>query len=472
MLMQARGGPDGGAASDIIDTVIILGGSGDLATRYLLPAAAELLDAGLLPERIRFVAVDQAELDDAAYREQVSGALRKHAGGSSERARDTLCTQLHYRTGSATDAGDLRRVLAGSAASEGPVAVYLALPNALFQATIEALAEAGLPTGSRLAVEKPFGVDLADARQLNALIRQDLHEDHVFRVDHVMAERSVLSVLGLRFANRVLEPAWSAEHIESVDIVWDETIALEGRAGYYDHAGALRDMIQNHLLQILAVVAMEAPSALDERELRDRKAELFRAVRAPGADEMPVRSRRARYAAGQSPSGHAVPAYVDEPDVDPARMTETYAEVTFIIDTPRWDGVPFTLRTGKAMAADRREIVVRFRPSEHDLFGTAGPSVLRLSLAPDAASMELNLNGADDPSEPRRRNLSATIEQPRLSPYSLVLREVFEGDPTLAVRGDEAEECWRIVEPVLAAWAAGEVPLEEYPAGSGGPTAR
>jgi len=456
--------------SPAVNTLLILGGHGDLATRYLLPAAAELIDAGLFPARLRIVAVDRAEIDTADYRDHVVAELRQHAPHLPERTRAELCSRLDYRPGSATEAGDLRAAVAGL---DGAIAVYLALPNAVFHDTIASLGEVGLPPGSRLVVEKPFGVDQADAQQLNALIRQEFSEDHVFRIDHVLGEQIVLDVLGLRFGNRLFESAWTAEHIESVDIVFDETIALEGRAGYYDHAGALRDMIQNHLLQMLAVVAMEPPTELNERELRDRKADVLRAVRPPEPARMREASRRARYSAGRSPDGSAVPAYVDEPDVDADRATETYAEVTFSIHNVRWAGVPFRLRTGKALGADRREIVVRFRPPNHQPFDNRGAvEQLRFTMGPDSIRFDVNLNGAGDPAELQSQAFVADVGEQRLPSYSRLLREVVAGDTTLSVRGDEAEECWRIVEPVLAAWTAGEVPLEEYPAGSDGPGAR
>ncbi|PSL01517.1 glucose-6-phosphate 1-dehydrogenase [Haloactinopolyspora alba] len=455
------------AASTPVDTIVVLGGCGDLAMRYLLPAAAELVAADRFPDGGSIIAVDRDALDDGAYRRTAATELAEHAAEVPADARDELCRRLRYRRGSATEPDDVRAAIP---AETGPVAVYLALPNTLFQSAIEALSRVELPTGSRLAVEKPFGVDRADAAGLNALIGREFREDQVFRVDHVLAERTVLGLLGFRFANRVFEPVWNAGNVDAVDIVWDETVALEGRAGYYDRAGALRDMIQNHLLQILAMVAMEPPSGLDERQLRDRRAELFRAVRPPEPGQMRTRSRRARYTAGGWPSGESVPAYVDEPDVDASRGTETFAEVTFTVDNTRWRGVPFRVRTGKALGADRREVVVRFRPAEPALFGPrTPPTVLRLSLAPDAIRMEVNTNGGDAPGDPRRRTLTAELDEPGPGPYSLVLRALIDGDPGLTVRGDEAEECWRIVEPVLAAWSDGAVPMEEYPAGSAGP---
>jgi glucose-6-phosphate 1-dehydrogenase len=295
-------------------------------------------------------------------------------------------------------------------------------------------------------------------------------EDSVFRVDHFLAKQTVVNLLGLRFANRVFEPLWSAAHVASVDIVFDETLGLEGRAAYYDKAGALRDMLQNHLLQVLALVVMEPPTSLRARDLRDRKVDALRAVQ-PAGDPAQT-SRRGRYVAG-SVAGRALPSYADEEGVDPSRQTETFAELELRVDNWRWAGVPFRLRSGKAMSADRSEVVLTFRPVPHLPFATDGapvpPNELRLSLKPDRVALSLNVNGPGDPFDLETADLALQLPDRELTPYALLLADVFERDPSLSIRGDEAEESWRIVEPVLAAWADGRVPLEEYVAGSDGP---
>ena len=321
-----------------------------------------------------------------------------------------------------------------------------------------------------IAVEKPFGRDQADARELNAVLHQLVPEERVFRTDHFLATQTVLNILGLRFANRLFEPVWNAGHIERVEIVFDETLGLEGRAGYYDTAGALRDMLQNHLLQQLALVAMEPPTAIDGVSLAARKADVLRAVRSPA--DMRRDTVRARYTAG-TVAGRELPDYTSEQGVDPARGTETYAEYTVTVDNWRWAGVPFRLRTGKALGTDRQEIAVWFKPVPHLAFGSGQPEpdVLRLQFEPDHISLELNLNGADDPFELERRTLDIGLPPAPLSAYGLLLAEMLTGERTLSISDVEAEESWRIVEPILAAWTAGEVPLLEYPAGSAGPEA-
>jgi glucose-6-phosphate 1-dehydrogenase len=449
-------------------TLVLLGATGDLAARYLLPALARLHTLGLLPERFSVVGVGREDEGDDDFRARARAALREHAPQLPERDCEELVARLRYAAADVTAREDLGAVLGGV---DGSVVVYLALPHTLFAPVITTLGEIGLPPGSRLVVEKPFGTDLAGARRLNRLVGDLLPEDAVFRVDHFLAMQTVLNLLGLRFANRILEPVWNARHVEQVDIVFDETLGLEGRAAYYDRAGALRDMLQNHLLQLLCLVAMEPPTSLGERDLRDRKHDVLRAVRSLGPQEVALATVRARYTAGRV-GDRELPAYVDEDGVDPARGTETFASVRLHVDNWRWAGVPFVLRSGKALARDRQEIVVTFRPVPHLPFGDGPvtPDVLRLGLDPDRIAVEVNLNGEGDPFRLERAELVTDLAPAQLPPYSQLLAATLAGDPRLSIRGDEAEESWRIVEPILDAWGEGAVPMREYPAGSDGPT--
>jgi glucose-6-phosphate 1-dehydrogenase len=452
-------------------TFVVLGGRGDLTGRLLLPGLAELEDAGQLGEGFAVLAVGRKDWGDEEYRSWARDRLAEHAARVPEESRGRLVSRLAYVPGDVTSAEDLRRAL--DRAGGTPV-VYLALPNTVFLPTLEALTDVGLPEGAAVAVEKPFGVDRADARRLNEVLHRLLPEDAIFRTDHFLAMQTVLNLLGLRFANRLFEPVWNAGHVERVDIVFDETLGLEGRAGYYDRAGALRDMLQNHLLQVLAVTAMEPPAAVDARSLAARKSDVLRAVRPPS--DMARDTVRARYTAGRV-GDRELPDYTAEEGVDADRGTETYAEYTVTIDNWRWAGVPFRLRSGKALGADRHEIVLTFRPVPHLPFGAGGdgegphvePGVLRLRLEPDGLALELNLNGAGDPFELERRTLDVELPARRLSAYGLLLGEMLAGNSALSISDVEAEESWRIVEPILAAWASGEVPLREYPAGSEGP---
>ncbi|MGY1724825.1 glucose-6-phosphate dehydrogenase [Blastococcus sp. SYSU DS0533] len=451
---------------------VILGGTGDLTGRLLLPGLAELVAAGVLTDPAGLVAVSREGWTDEEYRGWARNRLAEHAAHVPEEARERLVGGLGYRQGDVTVPADLR---AGLERAGGVPVVYLALPNTVFLPTLEALTEVELPEGAVVAVEKPFGRNLADARKLNEVLHRLVPEEQVFRTDHFLALQTVLNILGLRFANRVFEPVWNAQHVEQVEIVFDETLGLEGRAGYYDTAGALRDMLQNHLLQVLAVVAMEPPAALDARSLAARKADVLRAVRSP--DDPRRETVRARYTAGRV-GERELPDYTSEPGVHADRGTETYAAYTVQVDNWRWAGVPFRLRSGKALGADRHEIVLRFRPVPHLAFGRdegegqPEPDLLRLRLDPDAISLEVNLNGAGDPFDLKRRTLAAELPPPALSAYGLLLKGLLAGESALGISDVEAEESWRIVEPVLAAWAADEVPLQEYPAGSAGPEPR
>jgi glucose-6-phosphate 1-dehydrogenase len=283
---------------------------------------------------------------------------------------------------------------------------------------------------------------------------------------------TVQNMLGARLANRVLEPIWNSTHITDVDIVWDETLALEGRAGYYDGVGALKDMVQNHLLQLLCLVAMEPPISLGERDLRDRKMDVLRSVRPLTDADVVARTRRGRYLAGRI-GDRAVPAYADEEGVDPAHRTETFAEVVLELDNWRWPGTIFRLRTGKALRRDRKEVAVRFRPVPHLPFGHTGdelPNVLRFGLEPEDVTLHLNGLGAHAHSLVPL-TLTTRLDPPELPAYGRLLLDVLTGNAALSIRGDEAEEAWRVVAPVLTAWSNDLVPLQEYPAGSDGPGA-
>lgn len=446
---------------DAATTLVIFGATGDLTARLLLPALGQLL-AAEPDRRVRIVGAGTEDWADDELKEVVRTSF---TASQAEDAADRV--DVEYHRADITEAADLKTLLKGL---DGQVAVYFAVPPAVAAAACDALTPDIIPDGAVLVLEKPFGTNEQGAHALNARLSELVPEKQVFRVDHFLGKSTTLNLLGARFANRLLEPLWSAENIESVTIVYDEKLGLEGRAGYYDRAGALVDMIQSHLLQVLAVLAMEQPATLDETDFREATSAVLRATRVMD-DDPAASSRRARYTAG-AVDGADKPSYVDEPGVDPARATETLAEATFEVRNARWAGVPFTLRSGKALSDPAREVVVRFKAVRHvpvGLTGRAEGAILRFSLGPDRMSLELNLNGADDPFVLERATLSADLGAGQLLAYAEVLSGILDADPMLSVRDDAAEQCWRIVQPVLDAWSRGEVPLDEYAAGSRGP---
>ena len=435
-----------------ISKLVLLGASGDLAGRFVLPALAALREAGALPDDFTIVGAARQGWDDEAFRRHAAERIAEHGAQVSAAARDALVRSLRYQDFDLEDPATLAPLL------EEPAAIYLALPGTVFSTAVRALGEVGLPPGSRIAVEKPFGDDLASARALDADLERavgDAGEEAIFRVDHVLGMTTVHDLIAMRVHGSVFEPLWSGEHIERVELRWDETIGLEGRASFYDQTGALKDVVQNHVLQLLALLAMEPPAGL-EVDLPARKLEVLRATRA-------LASRRARYTAGTlaeegGAQGQRVPDYTAEEKVDPARCTETFAELTLEVGTARWAGTRFVIRAGKALRERRKDIVIRFRDRARSelRMGIDGPEDLSGARA-----------GADAP-----RVLRAPPPPSKLPAYARVLRDLLSRRCTLSVRGDEAEASWRVVEPVMRAWAAGAVPLEEYAAGSDGPPRR
>lgn len=443
-------------------TLIILGASGDLTSRLLLPALGQLLTRE--PGRsVRLHGAGMEDWTDEHWREVVKKSF------STTDADDAFAAiaETTYSRADITRADDLQKLLDDA---EGRPALYFAVPPAVAEKSCLALGDVTIPEGTVLALEKPFGTDEASAHRLNQQLATLVPEDQVFRIDHFLGRSTVLNLLGVRFANRLIESVWSADDIASIRIDFPEALGLEGRAGYYDAAGALVDMIQSHLLQVMAFVTMEPPSSLDQLDLRDATSAVLRATHVWNDDPV-ASSRRARYTAGDVGERH-FSSYVDEPGVDPARDTETLAEMTVEVRTARWQGVPILLRSGKALGAGDPAVTVTFKPVRHlpgGFVGESEPSVLVFSLGPDTMSLGLNVNGADDPLELERVTLAADLGDGALKAYGEVLSGILDGDAMLAVRGDAAEQCWRIVQPVIDAWRANEVPLDEYPAGTAGP---
>jgi glucose-6-phosphate 1-dehydrogenase len=448
-----------------IGTLLLLGASGDLSGRLLLPALGQLLDREESRRGVVLVGAASEDWQANDWQERVRTSFSD--GKVSDAALQSVLDTTQYQQADVTSPEDLRSLI--DSCPPAP-ALYFALPPSVTVAACKALQQVSLPEGTNLVLEKPFGTNQESASSLNKLLAQLVPENQVHRVDHFLGRSTVLNLLGVRFANRLFEPVWSNEHIDHVDIVFDEQLTLENRARYYDRAGALMDMIQSHLLQVLALVAMEPIATVTAVDLRDAKAQVLRACR-PSDDDPVGSGRQARYIHG-SIDGRDVPDYTAEPGVDPARSTETLAELIVEIDNWRWSGVPFRLRSGKALRERRKEVLITFKQLPHLPTGLQGkplPDQLRLTMGPDRMALEMNVNGPNDPLVLDRVALDVDLNPGRLPAYGEVLAGVLDGDPTLSVRGDTAEECWRIVDPVLQAWRDGKVPMDEYAAGSDGP---
>ncbi|MFD8430776.1 glucose-6-phosphate dehydrogenase [Streptomyces coelicoflavus] len=462
--MSADGAARTDAGQTEAQTLIVLGAKGDLTARLLLPGLGGLVASSSLGGLL-LVGSDRGDGTDEEWQAVVAQAFDK--GGAGGPAVDAVVRDARYVATDATDEDGLRRLLAGR---RGRVSLYFALPAAVTVEACRALSRIGVPEGTRLVLEKPFGTDAASAAALNDLLHGFVPEDHVHRVDHFLGMSTVLNILGVRFANRVIEPMLTSEHVAAVDIVFDETLGLEGRAGFYDVTGALRDMLQSHLLQVLALVAMPAPSTLEPADVRDAKAHVPRATHVWEHD--PERfSRRARYTAG-TVDGRSLPSYVDEPGIDPARETETLAEIVLAVDTWRWAGVPFRVRSGKAIGSPRQEVTFWFKAPQHVPDGLAGEvhrNRLRIGIGPRRLQLDININGPGDPTTVSPVTLDTSFSPGELLEYGEVLRGVLEDDKPLSVRDDMSVQSWRIVGPVLQAWREGRVPLDGYRAGSTGP---
>jgi glucose-6-phosphate 1-dehydrogenase len=450
--------------ADLHTQLVIFGATGDLTARLLLPAIADLRAEDALPDDLHILGVDQRDWDDEQFREHVGNALDEHADVDGD-VRAWVTDRVAYAIADVTDSD---AVAAAVDEIDGPYVAYLALPPPLFGPTLEALADVGLPDGSTVAIEKPFGHDLASARALNHLLARRFSGVTIFRNDHFLHRQTVQNIMGIRFANLLLAPLWDGNDITAVEIIWDEKLALEGRASYYDGAGALRDMLANHLLQILCLIAMEPPPSFDERDLRDARFGVLRSIPTPDRDWIREHTVRARYTAGTI-DDRQVPDYTAEEGVDPGRGTETFAQVTLPVRNWRWAGVPFTLRSGKALASHHAEVVIHLRQVPHAVFAgldECRPNVVRLGMLPPRLEADLNVNDEGDLIGLQHATLDTALPTAPRPAYAGLLLDVLRSDPSLAIRGDEAEEAWRIMQPILDAWADDVVPLRTYEAGT------
>ncbi|HJQ19092.1 MAG TPA: glucose-6-phosphate dehydrogenase [Gemmatimonadaceae bacterium] len=485
-------------------TIVILGANGDLSKRKLLPAIYQLAKDKLLPPNCDILGTAREPLDDDSFRTVMRDALRASDEIEfDEKLWESLAPRMHYVPGDVKNARSfdqlctrLEQIEARRQPNERNRLFYLAVPPSIFETIVKALSESGLAPRmhdasvrpwSRVVIEKPFGRSLETARALNRLVLDLFSECQLFRIDHYLGKETVQSILVFRFANAIFEPIWSRQVIDHVQITVAETVGVERRGKYYEEAGVVRDMFQNHLLQLLTLTAMEPPAAMNADAVRDEKVKVLRSIRWPRADELEHSAIRAQYAAGTF-DGKKVPGYRDEPDVSKTSNTPTYAAAQFHIDNWRWTGVPFFLRSGKRLPTRVSEIAVQFRQPPILMFGhetreQIAPNTLVMRIQPNegaSLSFQVKTPGAAYQLSERIEVSSVAMDfsyretfgDSNPPAYETLLLDVLIGDATLFTRSDEVEAAWKVVEPLITHWE--QHPPERmltYAAGTWGPRA-
>ncbi len=472
-------------------TVVIFGATGDLTHRKLIPALYNIAADGELPPQVAVVGMARRTKTDEEFRTEMGAAVRKF---SRQTVRDELwdgfAKSLFYHTSEFSDAAgytSLRERLEEiekDRGNGGNRLFYLAVAPDQFEVILENLKAAGLnkaEAGSwaRVIVEKPFGTDLPSAKHLNDIVRRAFPEENTYRIDHFLGKETAQNILVLRFANAIFEPLWNTRYIDHVQITAAETLGVEGRAGYYEGAGALRDMVQNHLLQLLCLVAMEPPTDLRADSIRDEKVKVVRSLRQFSHEEVAGNVVRGQYAAGAI-AGKPVPAYREEDKVDPKSSTETFVALRLNIDDWRWADVPIYMRVGKRLPKSGTEISVHFKKAPSVLFNkeseASDHNVLVIRIQPDegiSLRMQAKVPGTSFRIEPVKMDFHYGTSFGKASPeaYERLLLDAMSGDATLFARRDEVEQAWAFIDAIEEAWvAATDRPeLFEYPAGSWGP---
>ncbi len=459
-------------------TIVIFGASGDLSHRKLIPALFNLYRKGRLPERFQILGCATRGWDDETFRAQLRAGLDIHAGFQfSEDEWLGFSNRLHYRSINFSDANDLARLENALIALEnGPAdrLFYLATAPRFFPVIVNFLGQASLvkeDEGRRcLVVEKPFGTDLASARELNRKLHSCLEENQIFRIDHYLGKETVQNLLVFRFANSVFEPIWNRNHIDHVQITVAEKVGVEHRAGYYDGVGVLRDMFQNHLMQLLTLIALEPPATYKADALRDEKVKVLQSIRPLAAGEVKQSTVRGQYR-----------GYLREPGVAPDSQTATFGAARFYIDNWRWQDVPFYLRSGKNLAEKSTEIIIQFKrpprrmfplPQDFEMFA----NILALCLQPDEGiHLRFEVKVPDTPADMALVEMNFHYQNafgPAAIPeaYERLLMDAMNGDPSLFIRADQAELAWELIDPIVAAWESSDAPpLALYEPGSFGP---
>jgi|SRR5262245_9036391 len=466
--------------------LVIFGASGDLTRRKLLPALYQLSRGQRLPARFRVVGVARSEMSDEEFQRHFHDSLKEFAGvATPDDVSSALAKSLSYVPGELDDPALYRRLVARLAEVGAPdgILFYLAVPPGAYATIVERLGAAGLTKAQgdgwrRVIVEKPFGTDLASAQALNRLLHEHLDESQIFRIDHYLGKETVQNLLVFRFANGMFEPVWNRRYIDHVQITAAETVGVERRAGYYEGAGALRDMVQNHLTQVLSLVAMEPPITFSAEQVRDRKLDVVMSIQ-PLVENGDGNVVRAQYAAGWV-NGAEVPGYRQEDGVNPNSTTETYVALRMYLDSWRWAGVPFYIRTGKRLPKRTTEIAIQFRRPPLHIFKRASPTaitsnLLVVNVQPDegiSVRFEAKLPGSRMQLAPVMMNFRYGSAFGRAVPeaYETLLLDAMLGDPTLFARHDFVEASWGLITPVHEAWAAADAEtIPGYEAGDWGP---
>lgn len=456
-------------------TLILFGATGDLSHRMLLPSLCALDADGLLPEDLEIIGTARSEMGDAEFRNFARAAIEKFLPADRRGGMASFLNRLQYSQLDVTTPEGYTE-LAGKVGENREIAIFLSTAPSLFKATIEGLAKAGLADeSSRICLEKPLGTDLESSCAINDAVAAAFPENRIFRIDHYLGKETVQNLIALRFANILFEPLWNAQHIDHVQITVAETVGLESRVDFYDGAGALRDMVQNHMLQLLALVAMEPPSSFDAGAVRDEKVKVLRALRGLKDEE----SVTGQYRGGAS-TGEIVPGYDEE--LGRESDTETFVALKTHIDNWRWQGVPFYMRTGKRMPERVTEIIVNFRCVPHSIFPDARlkPNKLVIGIQPEeniTLSLMAKVPGIEHEGMTLREvplNIAMpdafTGKHKRIA-YERLLLDLINGDQTLFVRRDEVEAQWKWVDNIRAGWLAEGKTPKTYAAGSWGPSA-